>query len=197
MKTTGHARSLRCSLTSPPAFQVIADPRWLWPREADFHRWLAGNLDVLAACLRMGRLEFVGREVLLGERGTQQDWRGREQVVGGLRLDVAARDEHGRYVAIEAQFGDGDHTHLGQLLAYAHASQAEVAVWIAIGTDPLFSAEHLCALAELNEAFAGRRRFCVVVATLESRPRSTPPRGDEPLHPRLRQVDLLTHRLPD
>ena len=59
-------------------------------------------------------------------------------------------------------------------MAYAHALQADVAVWAVAAADPPFLREHLCALAELNEAFAGRRRFSAVTVTLESAPRPFP-----------------------
>jgi len=39
------------------------------------------------------RLEYVGREVVIGERWDVQIWaNGQEQTVGGLRLDLRARD---------------------------------------------------------------------------------------------------------
>jgi hypothetical protein len=80
-------------------------------------------------------------------------------------------------------------------VTYAHAARADVAVWVVADTDPLFYAEHLTALAELNEVFAGRRQFCVVAVTLESELCPAPPAADEPLLPRLRRVDLHSGRL--
>lgn len=191
------SRTHRVLLGPPSRHQLVGDPRELWPRESDFHRWLAGNLGRLASCLGIRRLEFTGREVLLGERWTHTDRRGHEQLVGGLRLDIAARDDQGRPVAVEAQFGPGDHTHLGQLVTYAHALRAAVAVWVVVDTDPLFYAEHLTALAELNELFGPHRQFCAVAVTLESEPRPAPPAPDEPLLPRLRRVDLSSSLIVD
>lgn len=171
----------------------MADPRVLWPREvADFHPWLIGALDRLAQCLGMQRLECVGREVPVGERWTHTDRSGWERVVGGVRPDITARDESGRLVVIEAQFGPADHKHLGQLLTYGCAAEADVVVWVVADFDPLFSADHLKALAELNEAFAGRRHFAVVAVTLESCPYPVTPAADVILVPRLRRVDLVS-----
>ncbi|MFT9784721.1 hypothetical protein ACMZ5E_00570 [Streptomyces rhizosphaericola] len=121
------SRIHRALLGPPSRYQLVGDPRELWPRESGFHRWLAWNLGQLASCLGMRRLKFGDREVLLGERWTHTGRRGHEQLVGGLRLDIAGRDDVGRLVAVEAQFGDGDHMHLGQLVTYAHATQAAVA----------------------------------------------------------------------
>lgn len=114
--------------------------------------------------------------------------------MGGLRLDLDARDEHGRRVVIEAQFGEGDHEHFGKTITYAHTVSADLAVWIVVGTDPVFHAEHLDALAELNEVFAGRRLFHAVAVTLESDHRPEPPVENVAPRPRLRGVDLNTHQ---
>jgi hypothetical protein len=61
----------------------------------------------------MRSLEFADREVQVGEQRLDNDVLGRRMWTGGLRLDIAARDERGRLVAIEAQLGDSDHAHLG------------------------------------------------------------------------------------
>ncbi|MFJ3097944.1 PDDEXK family nuclease [Streptomyces hydrogenans] len=170
----------------------IGHPRELWPRETeDLHPWLIENLDALGGCLGIGRLEFTGREVLMGEQWTHTGQDGVDRVVGGLRLDLSARDRRGQVVVVEAQFGPADHKHLGQLVTYAHAGQAAVAVWVVVDADPLFYTEHLTALAELNEIFSGRRQFLVAALTLESEPRATEvPLGA--LRPQLRRIDLVT-----
>jgi hypothetical protein len=149
-----------------------------------------GNPGTVADCLRIRGLRFTRREAIVGCQAVTSDVHGRLGPRGGLRLDLAARDEQDRTIVIEAQFGVGDHTHLGQLVTYACAAQADAAVWMVAGTDPAFCHEHLTALAELNRAFAGRRLFSAVAVTLESEPLPAPPTGDEPLHPRLRQVSL-------
>lgn len=183
------------SSTGPSAEHwAIGDPRELWPHENAFHRWLVGNLDMLAHCLGLESLEFTGREVVVGEQALTYDARGRSRWTGGLRLDLAARDEHGRQVVVEAQFGEGDHEHFGKTIAYAYTVGADVAVWVVVGTDPVFHAEHLGALAELNEVFAGRRQFHAVVVTLESEHRPEPPTAGVPLRPRLRRVDLISQQ---
>ncbi|MFD5648222.1 hypothetical protein [Streptomyces sp. NPDC127039] len=165
-------------LGPPTSYQVVGDPRQMWPCERDLHHWPAGNLHRLASCLGVSCLALVGREVVLGERWTHTGQRGHEQLVGGLRLDLAARDECGRMVAVEAQLGPPDHTHLGQLLTYAHALSADVAVWVVADIDPRFHAEHLTAPAQLDEVFAGRRLFTAVTVTLESAVCPAPPCGD-------------------
>ncbi|MGW0827028.1 hypothetical protein [Streptomyces sp. NPDC002845] len=176
-------------------WRAVADPRVLWPREvADFHPWLIGNLDRLAPLVGVERLEYVGRETPVGERWTHTDRRGRDRLVGGIRPDVTARDESGRLVVIEAQFGPADHQHLGQLVTYGRATQAAIVAWVVADFDPVFSADHLDALAELNEVLAGRRRFAVVAVTVESDPSPVPPAADAALIPRFHGVDLPTHR---
>jgi hypothetical protein len=163
-------RILNARIGGEPCYQVLGNPRTLWPREAELTDWLADNLDQLASCLGLLRLEYAGREVVIGERWTTTDLAGREQIVGGMWVDLTARDDNARLVIVEAQFGPADHTHLGQLITYACTTAADLAVWVVADTDPVFYDDHLTALAELNHAFAGRREFCVVMVTLESQP---------------------------
>jgi hypothetical protein len=75
--------------------------------------------------------------------------------------------------------------HPGQLITYACAARAALAVWVVADQDPVFCAEHLETFAELNTQFAGHRQFRVVTVTLESQRRPT-------LIPHLRQIDLVT-----
>jgi hypothetical protein len=77
-------------------------------------------------------------------------------------------------VVIEAQLGDADHDHLGKLVTYADAVQADIAVWVVAAAEPPFLREHLDTLAGLNEAFGSRRRFTAVTVTLESEPSPVP-----------------------
>jgi hypothetical protein len=102
-----------------------------------------------------------------------------------VRPDLIARDADGRAVVIEAQFGKADHDHLGKLVTYAHAVEAAVAVWAVAAAEPPFLREHLDALAGLNEAFAGRRRFTAVSVTPESEPSPAPAAPGTPLLPRM------------
>lgn len=171
---------------------MIGDPRERWPRETpDLNPWLADNLGALARCLGLATLELSGREVPVGEQVLAMDVLGRSRWDGGLRLDIDARDERGRRVVIESQFGKADHAHLGKLVTYACAAQAALAVWVVADEDPVFYAEHLEALAELNALYAGRREFRVVALTLESVPRPVPV-FDDPLIPHLRLIDPVT-----
>jgi hypothetical protein len=194
MADPGGPDFLLCAHVSEPDCYQVMNPRLRWRREADFTGWLAGNLDQLASCLGVQRLHDHSRESVIGERWTAPGRRGYEQTVGGMRLDLAARDDRGRLVVIEAQFGPADHDHLGKLITYACTVEASLAVWVVADTDPVFYAEHLVALAELNSVFAGRREFCVVAATVESTPTPVPPTPDTPCSPRLRRIDLQSHR---
>jgi RecB family endonuclease NucS len=121
------------------------------------------------------RLSFVAREVPIGR----------------LRADIVARDEAGRRVIIEAQFGPSDHQHLGQIVTYACASQADVIVWVVTsGLRGGVRAEHVTTLAKPNEAFAGSTEFRAVEATYTSDPRpwGTLNAKPWPLTPRMRIV---------
>ncbi len=178
------------SFGSPASYQVTGDPRELWPREGDFHRWLIASPAMLAECLGVPGLEFTGREVTIGEQVAGFDSLGRRRWDGGLRVDLIARDAHGRPVVIEAQLGAADHDHLGKLVSYASDVQAAVAVRAVAAPEPPFLREHLATLADLNEAYAGRRRFSAVTVTLESDPSPFPPAPGEPLLPRMRQAGL-------
>lgn len=170
--------------------RVRGDPREAWPGESDFHRWLMANPGVVGDCLGVSGLRFTHREAVIGSQAVIFDVLGRLRPAGGLRLDLAARDDQDRVIVIETQFGGGDHAHFGQLVTYASAVRADLAVWMVAGTDPLFHHEHLAALHGLNQAFAGSRLFTAVTVTLESGPLPAPPAGDEPLNPRLRRVRL-------
>lgn len=184
------------SVGGPPLHWVMGNPRNLWPREADFRRWLAVNPALLAECLGLPGLEVTGREVVTGDQVAGSDRLGRLRWSGGLRADLTARDGHGRSVVIEAQLGPADHCHLGQLIAYATALQADVAVWAVAAEEPPFLAEHLDALADLSQAYAGHREFAAVTVTLESAPNPVPPPPGEPLLPRVRRAPNWPPRTP-
>lgn len=175
------------SISGPSEHWISGDPRQLWPLETThLHPWLVDNLDALARCLGLERLEITGREVQIGTQRLDEDrW------VGGMRVDVDARDERGRRVVVEAQLGP-DHGHLGQLLVYAHGAEADLAVWLIAHHEPSLHGEQLELLAELNALYAGRREFAVVGLTVESEHRPTRIE-DDPLLPRLRRTDLATH----
>jgi hypothetical protein len=145
---------------------------------------------VLAQCLGAAGIEFTGREVALGEQVADFDCLGRQRWNGGLRADLTARDAHGRAVVTEAQLGPADHDHLGKLVSYATALPASVAVWAVAALEPPFPREHLDALADLNQAYAGRRQFIAVTVTLQSDPGPDPQSPGMPLLPRMRLTDL-------
>lgn len=108
------------------------DPRSVWQHEArDFTPWLQDNIDILA--------ETVGLDLDLVET---------ESLVGGYAVDLYAKDlSTGRWVIIENQLEQTDHSHMGQLMAYAAGKEAGVIIWIS----PKFRDEHRQALDWLNE----------------------------------------------
>jgi hypothetical protein len=176
------------SVFGPPRDWVVGNPRERWPGEGDFCRWLAASAAMLAECTGVPGLVVTGREVAAGEQVLSFDRLGRQRRDGGVRPDLIARDAQGRAVVVEAQIGDADHDHLGKLVTYAHALQASVAVWAVAAAEPPFLREHLDALAELNEVFAGRRRFTAVIVTLESEASPVPSTTGAPLLPRMRRA---------
>lgn len=133
----GHACGMvdnrEVGVSTPPVSRVTPIPaREVWPREEhDLTPWLAANLDVLEDHLGIG-LELVERE----------------HRIGRYELDLLLRAEDDRVVIVENQFGTSDHGHLGQLLAYAAGTEADVVVWLA----EAFTEEHLAALSWLNES---------------------------------------------
>lgn len=108
------------------------DPRSVWEHEArDFTPWLRDNIVLLA--------EAVGLELDLVET---------ESPAGDYAVDLYAKDLNtGRWVIIENQLEQTDHSHLGQLMAYAAGKEAGVIIWIS----PKFRDEHRQALDWLNE----------------------------------------------
>lgn len=121
-----------------------------------FTPWLARNIDVLGSVLGLDLrvLDDPDDELRTGVHI--------EVAVGEYFLDILATDSSGRTVAIENQYGVGDHRHLGQLLTYASGVGADVLVWVA----ERFSDRHLETLRWLNErtddecgVFAVRAQF--------------------------------------
>ena len=107
------------------------DIRELWGNEErDFTPWLHRNIGSLGDALNM-TLKAEGMEV---------------PTIGGLRLDLLAKDGDGRTVVIENQFGKTDHDHLGKLLAYSANHNADVLIWV---TEDVVI-EHQAAVAWLN-----------------------------------------------
>lgn len=116
------------------------DIREVWPTEDDhFTPWLGENLDKLGAEL--------GLDLELAETEAQ---------VGTFKLDVRANDANTKGdVVIENQFGQTDHSHLGQLLTYAGGFDAQAVVWIA----ERFRDEHREALDFLNHRTGEETQF--------------------------------------
>ncbi len=121
-----------------------------------FTPWLARNVDVLGGVLGLDLtvLDDPDDDLLNGVHI--------EVDLGGYFLDIMATDAAGRTVAIENQYGNGDHRHLGQLLTYASGVGADVLIWLAES----FSDAHLETLRWLNErtddrcgVFGVRARF--------------------------------------
>ena len=75
----------------------------------------------------------------------------RENPVGIFRADLLCRDrDTGAAVVIEAQLGNSDHRHLGQILTYAFGLGSRAVVWIASRFHP----EHRLVLDRINEVGA-------------------------------------------
>ena len=107
--------------------------RDVWPHEAyDFTQWLEENIDVLS--------EAIDRNIVNAEREKKTE--------STLSVDLVAVDEAGSSIIIENQLEKSDHDHLGKLITYLTAMQANTAVWIVAVPRP----EHVAALTWLNES---------------------------------------------
>lgn len=108
--------------------------RDVWPHEAkDFTTWLAENIDVLDDGLASG----IDPESVR-----------REQSAGSFAVDLVAENQDGETVVIENQLGRSDHDHLGKLLTYTSAFDADVAIWIVGDPRP----EHVKAVTWINDS---------------------------------------------
>ena len=108
--------------------------RTVWPHEAhDFTVWMETNADAL------------DEELGLGIAAVQ-----REQSSGVFSVDLLCETEDGKRVVVENQLEPSDHRHLGQLVTYLAAFDAEAAVWVVAEARP----EHVQAVAWLNESTA-------------------------------------------
>ena len=110
--------------------------RTVWPHEAnDFTPWLTKNIDLN---------ENLPFEI-------DRDSIEREAAAGGFSVDIVGdsttdRSEPGK-VVIENQLEGTDHDHLGKLLTYLAAYQADKVIWIAGKARP----EHAKAVQWLND----------------------------------------------
>ena len=113
--------------------------RTVWPKETDFSAWLAEHVDILNEQLAC---EIEPRSVQPEERA----WGGRKRV--DLLGDATFPGAPERFkVIVENQLEDTDSEHLGDVLQYAAAFDARVAIWIAERADP----GHVEAVRWLNE----------------------------------------------
>lgn len=137
--------------------------REAWKHEAsDFTPWLAQpeNLDTLADALGVSELELVATE----------HW------VGDFKLDILCTDGDDQ-VIIENQLEKTNHTHLGQIIAYAAGVGAKKVIWIAESFRP----EHSAALQFLNDNTTDDLSFFAVEVELWRI-------GDSPLAPKFEVV---------
>lgn len=112
--------------------QTVSVNEYFDHEEEDFTPWLAENIGLL----ENDDLLNIPLEV-------QQT----EASIGRYRADIIAQDpEADRRIVIENQFGETDHTHLGQALAYTAGTEADIVVWIA----EYFTDEHISVLRWLN-----------------------------------------------
>ena len=137
--------------------------RAAWRHEAsDFTPWLAQeeNLGALAEALSLSELELVATE----------HW------VGDFKLDILCTDGEDQ-VIIENQLEKTNHSHLGQLIAYAAGVGAKKVIWVAES----FRAEHAAALQFLNDNTTDDLSFFAVEVELWRI-------GDSPLAPKFEVV---------
>lgn len=137
--------------------------REAWKHEAsDFTPWLAQaeNLDTLANAIGVSELELVAIE----------HW------VGDFKLDILCTDGDDQ-VIIENQLEKTNHTHLGQIIAYAAGVGAKKVIWVAESFRP----EHSAALQFLNDNTTDDLSFFAVEVELWRI-------GDSPLAPKFEVV---------
>lgn len=108
------------------------DPRNVWSNEAaDFTPWLADNIDLLG--------EALGLDIEIAQT---------EAAVGAFSLDILGKVSGSDHIVIiENQLDRTDHSHLGQLLAYAAGLDAAIVIWISSEV----RAEHRRTIQWLNE----------------------------------------------
>ena len=113
------------------------DLRAAWPDEAaHFTPWLA----------QQENLELLGETL-----GMPLELEATERSVGPFAADILCKDPVSeRWVLIENQLEQTDHTHLGQIITYAAGLNAVTVIWIA----RKFVEEHRAALDWLNEITA-------------------------------------------
>ena len=107
--------------------------RNVWKVETDFSAWLAQEENLK----RLG--DTIGIDILEGEA---------EAGVGDFRADIFAQEDGSdRRIVIEAQYGDTDHKHLGQVITYAAGTKSQILIWVVESARD----EHRAAIQWLNE----------------------------------------------
>ena len=110
--------------------------------EREFSDYLSQNLDILNKKIGIDFSDIEGDT---------------EVPVGRYRCDVT-----GGIVAIENQFGDSDHNHLGKLLVYFSNQDVKIGVWICENAMP----EHIKAVQWLNERSEEEEYFFLLEAKM-------------------------------
>lgn len=137
--------------------------RQIWKHEAnEFTPWLAeaDNLNALADALELSELVPVATE----------HW------VGDFKLDILCTDGE-EQVIIENQLEKTNHSHLGQIIAYAAGVGAKKVIWVAESFRP----EHAAALQFLNDNTTDDLNFFAVEVELWRI-------GDSPFAPKFQVV---------
>jgi hypothetical protein len=118
------------------------DLRIAWPNEAsNFTPWLAEEPNLRALGCALG-LDLILERI--------------EKPVDTFSADILARDVISeRYVLIENQLEQTDHSHLGQILTYAAGLDAQTVIWIAKS----FREPHRAAIDYLNRISADDHNF--------------------------------------
>lgn len=110
------------------------DLRSVWHNEAyDFTTWLCEDEN----------LELLGNTL-----GLEIDLIQREAPAGAFSIDILAEEANsGRKIIIENQLENSNHEHLGKIITYASAKEAEIVIWIVKKARD----EHRQAIEWLNE----------------------------------------------
>ena len=134
-----------------------------WEHEAsDFTPWLAETENLNALAIKLGLSELV--------HVATEHW------VGDFKLDILCTDGD-EQVIIENQLEKTNHSHLGQIIAYAAGVGAKKVIWVAESFRP----EHASALQFLNDNTTEDLSFFAVEVELYRI-------GDSPLAPNFEVV---------
>ncbi len=137
--------------------------RKAWEHEAsDFTPWLAETENLNALAIKLGLSELV--------HVATEHW------VGDFKLDILCTDGD-EQVIIENQLEKTNHSHLGQIIAYAAGVGAKKVIWVAESFRP----EHASALQFLNDNTTEDLSFFAVEVELYRI-------GDSPLAPNFEVV---------